>query len=53
MTRIIILSGLGCIIENLIIRGSLWQQAQSSTDITLLTENGLKKIILGARMKYL
>ncbi|MGP1955136.1 MAG: FAD-dependent monooxygenase, partial [Arsenophonus sp. NC-QC1-MAG3] len=33
--------------ENLIIRGSLWQQAQSSTDITLLTDDRLKKIIWG------
>ncbi|MGP1956770.1 MAG: FAD-dependent 2-octaprenylphenol hydroxylase [Arsenophonus sp. NC-PE1-MAG3] len=41
------LPALGYIIENLIIRGSLWQQAQSSTDITLLTGNRLKKIIWG------
>ncbi|MGP1952866.1 MAG: FAD-dependent monooxygenase [Arsenophonus sp. ET-KM2-MAG3] len=38
------LHNLGYIIENSIIRGSLWQQAQSSKDITLLTENILKKI---------
>ncbi|MGP1924380.1 MAG: FAD-dependent 2-octaprenylphenol hydroxylase [Arsenophonus sp. NEOnobi-MAG3] len=41
------LPGLGYIIENLIIRGSLWQQAQSSTDITLLTDNILKKVGFG------
>ncbi|MFP3029176.1 MAG: FAD-dependent monooxygenase, partial [Arsenophonus sp.] len=41
------LPGLGYIIENLIIRGSLWQQAQSSTDITLLTDNRLKKVVCG------
>ncbi|MGP1931161.1 MAG: FAD-dependent monooxygenase [Arsenophonus sp. ET-YP4-MAG3] len=38
------LHNLGYIIENSIIRGSLWQQAQSSRDITLLTKNILKKI---------
>lgn len=41
------LPGLGYIIENSIIRGSLWQQAQLSTDITLLTENKLKKFVWG------
>ncbi|MGP1928295.1 MAG: FAD-dependent 2-octaprenylphenol hydroxylase, partial [Arsenophonus sp. NC-WZS1-MAG3] len=41
------LSNLEYIIENLIIRGSLWQQAKSSTDITLLTDNRLKKNIWG------
>lgn len=46
------LPGLGHIIENSIMRGSLWQQAQSSTDITLFTESRLKKL-LGVRMKYL
>ncbi|WP_063656445.1 FAD-dependent 2-octaprenylphenol hydroxylase [Candidatus Arsenophonus triatominarum] len=41
------LPGLGYIIENSIIRGSLWQQAQSSKDITLLTDNRLKKVVWG------
>ena len=38
---------LGHIIENSIMRGSLWQLAQSSADITLLTDNILKKVIWG------
>jgi len=41
------LPGLGYIIENSIIRGSLWQQAQSSKDITLLTDNRLQKVVWG------
>ena len=41
------LPGLGHIIENSIMRGSLWQQAQSSTDITLFTESRLKKVAWG------
>ncbi|XZQ55473.1 MAG: FAD-dependent monooxygenase [Arsenophonus sp.] len=39
------LSNLGYIIENSIIRESLWEKAQKSTDITLLTSNILKKVI--------
>lgn len=41
------LPGLGYIIENSIIRGSLWQQTQSSKDITLLTDNRLQKVLWG------
>ncbi len=36
---------LGYIIENSIIRGSLWEQVQSSKNITLLTGKILKKIV--------
>lgn len=41
------LPALGHIIKNSIIRGSLWQKAQSSTDITLFTDNKLKKVVWG------
>ncbi|MFP3014161.1 MAG: FAD-dependent monooxygenase [Arsenophonus sp.] len=38
---------LGHIIENPVIRMSLWQQAQSSADITLLTDSMLIKVVWG------
>lgn len=41
------LSTLGYVIENSIIRKSLWERAQLSTDITLFTDNRLKKVIWG------